>query len=944
MTAVSQSYPNYLGGLNEQPDELKKPGQLTEALNVIPDPTIGLCRRPGFQNLGQIQGINPTGTFFEVELDSKQHFGCINVDGTVHVFDEDNNKKTVKYINEPVTPHKKYSYSNNIFTVTDDDGTELSKYEVTNTPIDYFKHTPTTPLKYCVSKNNIVVTNPSIIPQIKKAIEPTSSQQRKYYSYINLKVVDRENYNYTFKRFYGKLDGDQEVIQYTAIKDIELEQVIDIDSDYDMDLSQPWNGEERYFILEPNDSKAKEKEDAQVKVTFTTRIVDVQGDSGGRRNEVRHNWDVEIINPGKGFKPGKIILRNEPGLKDGPDLDYVFDIDKVQQLTSVEFDTVPPTPLDSNANDAQSILEALAQGFKDVGINKVLIVGNGIYLENNIPFSVSTAEIAVADVMNSQRLKDEDTGEFIDKVPIVRVNTVGELPVECIDGFVVEVVNSLNDQNNYFLRYKSESSQAPESGDDTVNLEKSDGYWEEIAKPYENVKPRNFKLPHIITVVPDSETGDYAFIVSKLGYVSRTAGSAKDNPSFFTDEARITDVNYYKNRLFFCTEVGTVVTSRAGAIDNMFLNTALSVSAIDPIDVVANSNQRVPIHGTAIVNNSMVLFGDSEQYSLSTSNDILTTETVNVTKISNYTYSSVSDPIYVGTNLGFVSGGLTRFYEMTNVYDRGPVDINERSQQIQSTFGRRFNKPVSSREQSMVIFYKQYTGRTRGESSPNMMMYRFRQESSQESSQTSWVKWQLADRDAAVEDPTNLKADRRVAYVSLPRDKMFVVAVDTVGRSYLWKMDSGSVSGLPASSVSSVPVFLDGWERDSDGYATGSKFKTEIKFPTIYAQSKGAQPVSDITANLTIHRVKLSTAAIGTYDLTIERFGYDTYNLLVEQRPADEYNANFPALYGEKVETVPVYTRNKNLTLTMSTTYDAPLTLRSMTWEGDWNRPYYKSV
>ena len=49
MTAVSQSYPNYLGGLNEQPDELKKPGQLVEALNVIPDPVIGLTRRPGFE-------------------------------------------------------------------------------------------------------------------------------------------------------------------------------------------------------------------------------------------------------------------------------------------------------------------------------------------------------------------------------------------------------------------------------------------------------------------------------------------------------------------------------------------------------------------------------------------------------------------------------------------------------------------------------------------------------------------------------------------------------------------------------------------------------------------------------------------------------------------------------------------------------------------------------
>ena len=63
----------------------------------------------------------------------------------------------------------------------------------------------------------------------------------------------------------------------------------------------------------------------------------------------------------------------------------------------------------------------------------------------------------------------------------------------------------------------------------------------------------------------------------------------------------------------------------------------------------------------------------------------LTSETANLTKIANYTFDPMSDPIYLGTNVGFVGAGLTRFYEMTNVYDRGPVDINERSQQIQIT-------------------------------------------------------------------------------------------------------------------------------------------------------------------------------------------------------------------------------------------------------------------
>ena len=84
----------------------------------------------------------------------------------------------------------------------------------------------------------------------------------------------------------------------------------------------------------------------------------------------------------------------------------------------------------------------------------------------------------------------------------------------------------------------------------------------------------------------------------------------------FIDGAPITEVNYYKNRLFMLTKVGTVITSQAGEINNIFIDTALRTSAIDPLDIVANSNQRVAIYGSAVVNNSMVMFGESEQYSL----------------------------------------------------------------------------------------------------------------------------------------------------------------------------------------------------------------------------------------------------------------------------------------------------------------------------------------
>ena len=62
----------------------------------------------------------------------------------------------------------------------------------------------------------------------------------------------------------------------------------------------------------------------------------------------------------------------------------------------------------------------------------------------------------------------------------------------------------------------------------------------------------------------------------------------------FTSPTAISDINYYKNRLFFFTTNGTVISSKAGSIDDLFIETGITSSLIDPIDLAANSNQRVP--------------------------------------------------------------------------------------------------------------------------------------------------------------------------------------------------------------------------------------------------------------------------------------------------------------------------------------------------------------
>ena len=942
MTAVSQSYPNYLGGLNEQPDELKKPGQLVEALNVVPDPVYGLTRRPGFQMIASNMGIDPRGTWFEVELtnqvnDDSIYFGCIDRDGKVNIFNQDGVMQVVRYTDEPVQPHKSYEFNKNTnkLTVIDDNRDKLSEHDTDLSRLGYFKHDQDTPLKFCVSKDNIIFTNPVTVPRLAAAKIPgelangtnhtSKENDTNYYSFINLKVVDIENYDYTFRRFYA----DDRIKSYTYITDIDLTKVDDIDADYDKDIFLPLQTEGPFrFTIGGQDPDIEEP--AIVEVEFKGQVVQLKSDDGdGFRNEARYTRDVRLISAGKGFKRGQIYREKLDGVGEwdgtpNPDLTLTFKIADVRRVTATRNDHIVPNI--PSGSTAEEILDILREEFSNVGIDKVVIVGTGLYLENSSEFSISTSELAVADIMNSQWERDDDA------IPIVRVNTVGDLPVECYSGFIVQVSNSFDNEEDYYLEYVAESNSVQEGED--LDLTKSDGYWEEIAKPFEQYKPVSNTLPHMITIAKESGNTEFAFIVSPIDYEPRTAGTSKDNPSMFVDASPISDVNYYKNRLFFLTRIGTVITSRAAEINNLFLNTAISASVIDPVDVIANSNKRVPIHGSIVVNNAMVLFGDTEQYSVNTTNDIFSSDTVNVTKISNYTFDSTSHPTFLGTNLCFVSKGLTRMYEMTNIYDRGPVDVNERSQQIQGQFGRGFNMPVSSREQSMVVVYKRYRSHQNVDRSSDMYMYRYRQESSQETSQSAWVKWQVP---------------HPVAYVSMPEDKMYVFVVEVTPNStdnnkvHMYRMDSSTLSGLPAddSSIDNVPVFLDGYTYGPDGNVVGGEdYATRITFPTIYTRGQDSM---DINANLTIHRIKLSTSAIGNYNLEIKRKGYDDYNLLIEQTPADEYSSNYPTLYGEKIDTIPIYTRNKYLTLTMSSTYNKPMTLRSMTWEGDYNRPFYKS-
>ena len=81
MTAISQKIPNLFGGISQQPDTKKLPGQVRRLENGYPEFALGLLKRPGakFEQelLGPVVASNkPEGTWFEILRDDNEKYVC----------------------------------------------------------------------------------------------------------------------------------------------------------------------------------------------------------------------------------------------------------------------------------------------------------------------------------------------------------------------------------------------------------------------------------------------------------------------------------------------------------------------------------------------------------------------------------------------------------------------------------------------------------------------------------------------------------------------------------------------------------------------------------------------------------------------------------------------------------------------------------------------------
>ena len=135
MASVTQLVPTLTGGVSQQPDELKLPGQVNVANNVLPDVTHGLLKRPGGKLITSLSdGTNnsvPNGRWFHYYRDEdEQYIGQVSRTGDINMWKcSDGSEMTVTYTPAQATALTNYLVHSNdedIQTLTINDFTFLT--------------------------------------------------------------------------------------------------------------------------------------------------------------------------------------------------------------------------------------------------------------------------------------------------------------------------------------------------------------------------------------------------------------------------------------------------------------------------------------------------------------------------------------------------------------------------------------------------------------------------------------------------------------------------------------------------------------------------------------------------------------------------------------------------------------------------------------------------
>ena len=973
MASVTQLVPTLTGGLSQQPDELKIPGQVNVADNVLPDVTHGLLKRPGGNLIKSLSdGTNnsyTTGKWFHYYRDeNEQYIGQVirrsshADDGKIRMWRcRDGFEMTVNGNTGALTTYLQHSDDEDIQTLTINDYTFLANRTKT--------------VRMSSTKS------PARPPEVYLELD-----QIKYASQYSLNIFDNTTFQdvSTVTRLSGELvrssnnycDSSGNMSSHTARVNNTTRCDASTASPNDDDVAP--NVGTRIFevasggTLVDNDAIST---DGGTDFSYQVNIYNAAGQSGqtGRSNlyfritttgqstpvgsgsdveyRTRYTSNVDMLYGGEGWQTGDYFYVY---MKDGY---YKINVDETSTSSvQANLGLIRPNPTSFDTKTTvtgESILGTLRSEIIATGnftSSNVQIIGNGLYVTRpSGSFNMSAPNSALMNVVAGSVL------------------TVDDLPRQCKNGMIVLVRNSADERDDYYVRF------------DGNNGRDGNGTWEECAKPDVEIEFDANTMPLQLT----RDSGGTSFTLATVSWdqalVGDTAANGGTNPRPSFVDASINKMVFFRNRLVMLSGAN-IIMSRPGSFFDFWAKTATTFSNIDPIDLACSSTTPAIVFDAIQINSGLVIFTKNQQFMLTTDSDILNPSTAKINALSTYNFNHKTNPISLGTTVGFLdnAGRYSRFFEMSNIRREGEPSVVCQSQVVSRLFAKDLSLVSESNENNIIFFSEVGTNQLYG--------YRYF-DSARKRVLAAWFSWTLTGTivyhcmldDALYVVVRNNSKDQLVKYsIKQDEDGVYVTNTDeftihldqsqsvtTAANTYAngkttfpkpvglessnqlaaYDTDAGNNFGRYAEvTVNGSNLEIEGdWSGET--FTIGYLFDMKVELPTIYFGYKDGEKFrADTRSDLVVHRVKFSFGDIGIYKITLDRDGKPQYIEEKEVNRANQQTTNTPTFLAQDIEVIPTYERNKNLKITVSSKHPSPATMLSYQWEGQYTTKSYKRV
>lgn len=1106
MTAISQRIPNFSHGISQQPDYLKRPGQVREAVNCLPDVTQGLLKRPGGRRITDLK-TTTGGKWFTIYRDDAEQYLVQYKDGLFKVWDLLTGlPRTVAYTDKigqedlapPVTTpnpgipscdinalnlayqeldvaeanlEKKEEqinawYANNVSKSTITKQIQVSRQDGNEPRVVGVGHVVVKRVRTAGSTvkegDKIDVKKPLATGATRVTVGTKRFTDVKVYVNRDV-VVIADIYEYTITTpsiAVDKTELNQLLSELAGLKTIRNNKQTAVDAaeakcgltgtssfsgetptipDYLMDASP-----DDIDVLTINDYTFITNKQRQVvmgadesfKRDFYEAFVDIRTLAYGTDYTINLSWTDEAdvatktetatklsISPSSWKDPDKSDLRHEGeqtftqsdgvrfrvkvqgqqmakqsgklysrytvtvtlidgGTKVDPNASYsvtvggkaytvkVRQTEKGRTYATAGVATVT-TPDDASGGKLRAnwLADELAQEVAKIPGFQAKGVGSGVYIRNQDGEPVRPFTIAIG----NQSMMYGFTNE---------VNDISKLPLNCKKNYVVKVRNTGRTEDDYYVIFRGRE------GNDGV------GVWEETAKPGIKVTLEPSSMPHQLV-----RQSDGTFLFSPVDWERRLVGDDITNPKPSFVGHTIKKIFFYRNRLGFLSDENCVL-SKAGDYFNFWYKSAIAMQASDPVDISASSTYPAILENAISSMQGVLLFSATQQFFLTTDQDVFGPETAKILSLSTFRYSPAVAPFSLGTTVGFLNkaGKFSRFMEVAGLSRETTPELVDQSKIIAELLPSTLNCLAESRENDLVMFgTRPYEGNA---GSKTVFGYRYFNDGERRI-QSAWFTWELQgtlEHHAVLEDSyysvtqhdtingkklwlmkydlqpskntTYLKDEDLLEYpVSLDN---YVVATITDRQYYVylnqtyfylpWSHDPNTTvvafdigdsqhqgrmtyPTIETDSLGTWCVLEGDWSDNK--VVLGLDYEMKVVLPHLYVNKEDTannRVTADTRSSLVISRVKFNFGESGTFNTTIKRRGREDYNQLWETRPSDYYDADTHSVAHERGLTVPIYDRNTNVLIELRSSHPTPATLFSMDWEGNYSPMYYKSV